>query len=69
MIKFLWILIGILFIANINGYSAQITMKSTASTSSITDYFVDFAQCSCNIMPLICDNYCCCDSLCGVNNH
>lgn len=44
-------------------------MASIASTSSITDYFIDFAECSCNIMPLICDNYCCCDSLCGVNNN
>ncbi len=69
MIIFLQILIGILSIYSITGYSAPITMKSAASASSITDYFIDFAECSCNIMPSICDNYCCCDSLCGVNHN
>lgn len=68
MIKFLQFFIGILLIKNSIEYSALITMKSTATTSSISDYFIDFAECSCNIMPLICDHYCCCDSLCGVDN-
>jgi hypothetical protein len=45
-------------------YGAQITISS-ATQASITNFYQDFSTCPCDISPLLCDNYCCCDSLCS----
>lgn len=37
---------------------------TTSTASTITNYYQDFASCSCDITPSLCDNYCCCDSQC-----
>ena len=50
------------------GYGTIIT-RSTATTSSISDFYQDFSYCSCDLTPSLCDNYCCCDTSCSsVNN-
>jgi hypothetical protein len=43
-------------------YSALLT--TTNSSATITNYYQDFAACSCDLTPSLCDNYCCCDPLC-----
>lgn len=50
------------------GYGTTIT-RSTATTSSISDFYQDFSYCSCDVTPSLCDNYCCCDASCSSVNH
>lgn len=46
-------------------YFSQITNMNKVASKSVSNYQTDFASCSCNIHPTICDNYCCCDSSCS----
>lgn len=43
-------------------FAALLTTATNAPT--ITNYYQDFAACSCDLSPALCDNYCCCDPLC-----
>ena len=46
------------------GYASQITISS-ATASTISNFYQDFSTCSCDKTPSLCDNYCCCDSACS----
>lgn len=48
-----------------SSYFAQINSFDTTSSQTISSYNTDFASCSCNLHPTICDNYCCCDNSCS----
>lgn len=43
---------------------ATLLSISTTSTATISNYYQDFASCSCDLTPSLCDNFCCCDSQC-----
>lgn len=45
-----------------NAYSSLLATNNNAA--SISSLYQDFAACSCDLTPSLCDNYCCCDSLC-----
>ena len=45
-------------------YATQINVSS-ATTSTISNFYQDFSFCSCDRTPSLCDNYCCCDSACS----
>ena len=51
---------ALLFIAN--AYSSLLATSNNAA--SISNSYQDFAACSCDLTPSLCDNYCCCDSQC-----
>ena len=52
-----------LFIKITITYGTTFTMDTTTA-SSITNFYQNFAYCSCDVMPTLCDNYCCCDTNC-----
>lgn len=43
---------------------ATLLSISNSSAASISNYYQDFAACSCDLTPSLCDNYCCCDAQC-----
>lgn len=49
-------------------YFVKINNMNTTASKTISDYNTDFASCSCDIHPTICDNYCCCDTVCSTVN-
>jgi len=52
------------FIQTVLNYAAQINISS-ATTATVSNFYQDFSYCSCDRTPSLCDNYCCCDSLCS----
>lgn len=51
------------FLQGVRTYASQINL-STTTTSTISNFYQDFSSCSCDRTPSLCDNYCCCDSVC-----
>lgn len=45
-----------------SAYSTLLTISN--ASASISNYYQDFASCSCDLTPGLCDNYCCCDPQC-----
>lgn len=43
---------------------ATLLSISNSTSATISNYYQDFAACSCDLTPSLCDNYCCCDSQC-----
>ena len=39
-------------------------IATTNAPASVSNFYQDFASCSCDLTPGLCDNYCCCDTQC-----